>query len=149
MSKKLKKYTFTGFGFPVLLHDVAVKETEGGEEYPDLNVNALEQAVAKTLVRVPTFLTGAKLKFLRKFLKMSLRDLAQELNVPHTNIKLWEDNAKEKTGLEMAQEKQLKYIVLLHIHVLEQKELSKTFFTEQLMSASEDEPLEVEYKFGA
>ncbi|MBI2522540.1 MAG: hypothetical protein HYV97_19120 [Bdellovibrio sp.] len=149
MGKMLKKYTFAGLGFPVLLHDVAVKETEDGEEYPDINMKELEQAVAKALIKGQVPLNGAKLKFLRKLLKLSLRELGQELGVPHTNIKLWEDNAKDKTGLEAAQEKQLKYLVLIHIQVLEQKELSKTFFADIQDSSAINAPIEIEYKYGA
>ena len=149
MEKTLKEYTFTAFGFPILLHDVIVKETEGGEEYLDIDLNALEKLVAKTLIRSPVPLNGAKLKFLRKFLKLSLRDMGKELNVPHTSIKHWEDHFNEKTGLETSQEKQLKYLVLIHIQVLEQKELSKAFFEEIQDTDSLNEPLDVEYKYGA
>jgi len=148
MSKTLKEYTFTAFGFPILLFDVAVKESDIGEEYPDINMKELELAVARALVKLPIPLNGAKLKFLRKFLKLSLRDLGQELGVPHTNIKLWEDNSKEKTGLEVAQERQLKYLVLIHIQSIEQKELSKGFFAETLDISSINTPLEIEYKYG-
>lgn len=149
MDKKLKEYTFTAFGFPVLLHDVVIKETDCGEEYPDINMKELELAVVRALIKNPIPLNGAKLKFLRKFLKLSLRDLGLELSIPHSNIKLWEDNSKDKTGLEVTQEKQLKYLVLIHIQVLEQKELSKGFFSEIQDSSSVNSPLEVEYKYGA
>lgn len=149
MEKTLKEYIFTAFGFPVLLHNVVIKETECGEEYLDINMKALEFVVAKTLIKSSVPFNGAKLKFLRKFLKMSLRDLGQELGVPHTSLKLWEDNSKDKTGLGPSQEKQLKYLVLIHIQVLEQKELSKAFFEDAKEAGPLNAPLEVEYKYGA
>ncbi len=149
MDKKLKEFTFTAFGFPVLLHDVVVKKTECGEEYPDINMKELELTVAKALIKNSTPLNGAKLMFLRKFLKLSLRDLGQELGVPHSNIKLWEDSGKDKTGLATTGEKLLKYLVLIHIQVIEQKELSKGFFSDVEESTSINAPLEIEFKYGA
>ncbi len=150
MSKILKEYVFTSFGFPVLLHNIEVQETECGDEYPNINLKVLEKNTAKALIRGSVTLTGVKLKFLRKFLKMSLRELGRELNIPHSNIKLWEDNAKDKTGLEISQEKQLKYLVLLHIQMVEQKELSKSIFEESIeVVVDSDTPLEIdEYKYG-
>lgn len=149
MEKTLKEYTLTFFGFPVLLSDVVIKETEGGEKYPDINMKALEFVVAKALIKSSIPFNGAKLKFLRKFLKLSLRDLGQELGTPHTSLKLWEDNSKDKTGLTSSQEKKLKYLILIHIQVLEQKELSKVFFEDSKDVGPLNAPLEVEYKYGA
>ena len=146
MSNILKEYTFTAFGFPVLLHDVVIKETECGEEYPDINIKELEVVVVKSLIKSSIPLSGAKLKFLRTFLKLSLRDLGQELGIPHSNIKLWEDNSGDKTGLGVVQEKQLKYLVLIHIQVLEQKELSRAFFEDIQDSSLINAPVEIEYK---
>jgi len=149
MKKTLKEYIFTAFGFPVLLNDVVIKETESGEEYPDINMKLLEFVLAKTLIKSSVSFNGAKLKFLRKFLKLSLRDLGQELGVPHTSLKLWEENSKDKAGLTSSQEKQLKYLILIHIQALEQKELSKAFFEDSKDVGPLNAPLEVEYKYGA
>ena len=149
MKKTLKEYTFTSFGFPVLLNDINIKETECGEEYPDINIKTLELVVVRALIKSSVPFTGAKLKFLRKFLKLSLRDLGYEIGAPHTSLKLWEDDSKEKTGLSSSQEKKLKYLILIHIQVLEQKELSKIFFEDAKDVGSLNAPLEVEYKYGA
>jgi DNA-binding transcriptional regulator YiaG len=143
MKKILEKYIFNGFGFPVVLRDVKLKETPDGEPYPDLNMNWLEEMTAKALIKESAPLSGAKLRFLRKFLDKSLRDLAQELAVPHTSIKHWEDRPKEKTGLSPAHEKQIKYLTFLDIQAREQRQLSKLIFADEPTAYDVNKPLEI------
>jgi DNA-binding transcriptional regulator YiaG len=111
----------------------------------------LEEAVAKTLIASSHSLSGVMLKFLRNFLNLSLRELGQEIDVPHTSLKLWEDGIDKKIGLEMNQEKRLKYLVLLYIQTREQKEFSKTIFESKPQSFLKEGPLEIAsmYKYGA
>lgn len=54
----------------------------------------------KIVINTVIDLNTAKWKFMRTFLSLSLRDLAKQLEIPHPNMKLWEDQAKELTGLE-------------------------------------------------
>lgn len=151
MKRKMEQFIFNAFGFPVLLHDVPIGETESGEEFLDINMKILEEAVAKTLITSSISLTGVMLKFLRKFLNLSLRELGHEMGVPHTSLKLWEDGVDKKTGLEMNQEKRLKYLVLLQIQTIEQKEFSKRIFESTPQSYIQEGPLEIisVYKYGA
>ncbi len=151
MKRKMEKFVFNAFGFPVLLHDVPIGETEGGEEFLDINMKILEEAVVKTLIKSSIVLTGAMLKFLRTFLKLSLRDLGNEIDVPHTSLKLWENNFDKKSGLELNQEKMLKHLVLLHLQTIEQKEFSKCIFDISSHPNLENGPLEIMsmYKYGA
>jgi DNA-binding transcriptional regulator YiaG len=151
MKKKMEQFLFNAFGFPVLLHDVLIGETESGEPYLDINMKILEEAVAKTLIASSHSLSGVKLKFLRNLLNLSLRELGQEIDVPHTSLKLWEDGIDKNTGLEMNQEKRLKYLVLLYIQTREQKEFSKSIFESKPQSFIQEGPLEIAsmYKYGA
>ncbi len=151
MKRKMEKFVFNAFGFPVLLHDVPIGQTESGEDYLDINMKILEEVVAKTLITSSIPLTGVMLKFLRNFLNLSLRELSQEMDVPHTSLKLWEDGIDKITGLELNQEKRLKYLTLLHIQTKEQKEFSKRIFESRPQSYTEEGPLEIisVYKYGA
>jgi hypothetical protein len=78
MKRKMEQFIFNAFGFPVLLHDLPIGETESGEDYLDINLKILEEAVAKALTTSSIPLTGVMLKFLRSFLNLSLRKLSQE-----------------------------------------------------------------------
>ena len=151
MKRKMERFIFNAFGFPILLHDVPIGETESGEEYLDINMKILEEAVAKTLITSSVPLNGVMLKFLRNFLNLSLRELSNEIDVPHTSLKLWEDGVDKKTGLEENREKRLKYLILLHIQTKEQKEFSKRIFESAHLPYLEEGPLEIigVYKYGA
>ena len=151
MKRKMERFIFNAFGFPILLHDVPIGETESGEEYLDINMKILEEAVAKTLITSSVPLTGVMLKFLRNFLNLSLRELSNEMDVPHTSLKLWEDGVDKKIGLEENREKRLKYLILLHIQTMEQKEFSKIIFESAHQQHLQDGPLEIisVYKYGA
>jgi DNA-binding transcriptional regulator YiaG len=151
MKKRINEFIFEAFGFPVLLRDVPVGEADSGEEFLDINMKVLEEVVAKSLITSSITLTGVTLKFLRGFLGLSLRDLGSEIEVPHTSLKLWEDNQDKKTGLDENQEKRLKYLVLLKVHTNEQKEFSKCLFDSKASRQNQEGPLQIlsVYKYGA
>src|ERR1700733_7405619 len=111
MNKTLETYTFTGFGFDVLLKNVVVKKTHG-EEYPDINMNELKLLTAKALLKRPVRMTGHEIKFLRTFLKLSFDVLSEKINVPASTIRSWEAKGKDVTGLSLEQEKVLRIYVI-------------------------------------
>lgn len=43
MKRKMEQFIFNAFGFPVLLHDVPIGETESGEDYLNLSLRELSQ----------------------------------------------------------------------------------------------------------
>lgn len=147
----MERFVFEAFGFPVLLHDVPVSKTSGGEEFLDINMKILEESVAKTLIKSNQTITGVKLKFLRNFLKLSLRSLGSELDVPHTSLKLWEDAPGKETGLELNKKNRLKYLVLMHLQGIEQKEFSREIFDTVIPNSVNEGPLVIvgTYKYGA
>jgi DNA-binding transcriptional regulator YiaG len=123
MKKTIKQYTFNGFGFPIELRNVGIKKTDLGEEYLDLDLKQLELDIVKKIIKSNRRLSGAMLKFLRVFSQLSLRQLAKELQLPHSTIKLWEDQGEQLSGLSFQQFNKLKFLILTYIHHLEQKEL--------------------------
>ncbi|MBL6988724.1 MAG: hypothetical protein ISR65_03065 [Bacteriovoracaceae bacterium] len=148
MSKRLEEYIFTTFGFPVMLRDVEIKETESGEDYIDIDMKALEHIVIKVLLKSKTALSGAKLAFLRKFLNIPTKELGTQMGIATIDLKRWESCTREPTGLTTVQENRLKYFVLLHLQVMEQKELSKQLFSEKYEQIDNNAPLEIdEYKY--
>lgn len=114
MSKVLETYTFTGFGFDVLLKNVVVK-TVNGEEYPDINMNELKFLTAKALLRGPQRLTGYQLKFLRTFLKMSFDDVSKKNIAAASTLRSWENKGHEFTGLSLEQEKAFRIMAINRI----------------------------------
>lgn len=151
MKKKiLEKYIFEGFGFPVILHNVIVDHYDG-EEFPDINFNELRLQTVRALIMSSRALNGAQLQFLRKFMKKSLRDLGEELEVSHAQIKNWEDKSFELTGLTQNQERRLKNHVLNYLLAQEQQFFTDRLLTQEIEHVSDKEPFDPykeELKYG-
>ncbi|HAZ11495.1 MAG: hypothetical protein A2X86_10955 [Bdellovibrionales bacterium GWA2_49_15] len=135
MSNIKEVFTFTGFGFDVLLHNVEIKKIHG-EDYPDININEVKLLTAKGLIKGRERLTGKKLKFLRTFLKISYQTLSEIIDVPASTLRLWEEKGNEGTGLTVPQERQFRVYVLESLLNSEKKYLEK----EIIMAESFDLP---------
>lgn len=135
MSKIKKTYTFSGFGFDVLLHNIEIKEARG-IEYPVINMNEIKLLTAKELLKSRERLTGKKLKFLRTFLKVSYQKLSEIIDIPASTLRLWEDKGDEATGLNAPQERQIRIYAIEHLLDLERRHIEKRI----IMSESFDSP---------
>lgn len=151
MTKKIiEKYIFEGFGFPIILRNIVV-DKHNGEEFPDIDYNELELSMVKALIASPQALNGSHLKFLRKFMKTSLRDIADELGVSHAQIKNWEDNVNEQTGMLPEIERRFKNLTLSHLIALEQKVLSGVLIDQKIIAVKSYEPFDpdkIKLKYG-
>ena len=142
MSKKiLNKFIFEGFGFPIVLHNVVVEKYDG-EEFPEINYNELRERTVKALIMSSKALTGAQLQFLRKYLNRSLRDLGEDLEVSHAQIKNWEDRSLEFTGMTQNQERKLKNHVLNYLISQEQRLLYDKLLIQQIEHIPAEEPFD-------
>ncbi|HXH76857.1 MAG TPA: hypothetical protein VNJ08_17945 [Bacteriovoracaceae bacterium] len=135
MSKFKKTYTFSGFGFDVLLHNVEIKEAHG-EEYPHIDLNEIKLLTAKELLKSKERVTGKKLKFLRTFLKISYQKLSDIIDVPASTLRLWEEKGNEATGMSAPQERQMRIFAIESILNLEKRHFEKQI----IMSESFDTP---------
>jgi DNA-binding transcriptional regulator YiaG len=136
MTNKKETYTFSGFGFDILFHDVEVKEIHG-ETYPDINMNEIKLLTAKELLTNKNKLTGKKLKFLRTFLKLSYQRLSDIIDVPASTLRMWEEKGSEVTGLTVPQERQFRVHGIESLLDLEKRHMEKQI----IMTESFDSPL--------
>lgn len=111
MSKILKNYTFKGFGFDVLLKNISVKSI-AGEDYPDININELKSITAKMLLTSRQRLTGYHIKFLRTYIQMSYDELSEQIHVPASTLRSWENKGSEFTGLSVNHEKAFRIMAI-------------------------------------
>jgi hypothetical protein len=87
-------------GFPILLVDPPMV-TVRGHQVPDVNLRALQEAVFRMLVGKPARLTGAEVRFIRKYLRLRQVDLAEVLNrANHTVVSQWESRGDERAGMD-------------------------------------------------
>ena len=119
--KKLKTYTFKGFGFDILLKNVVIKSIDG-EEYPDINMNELKTQTARTLLNSRQRLTGYQFKFLRTYLKLSFDEVSEKIHIPASTLRSWENKGTDFTGFNLDQEKAFR---ILAVNQILEKEKSK------------------------
>jgi len=109
--KRLKNYIYTGFGFPVKLHDVEMIMFEG-EWHPKIDVRKIAEGIMKSLILQKERLTGNQIKFIRNYFSMSLRQFAKVVNESHAAIKKWEDFGDDITNMD----KNIEIMLRLHIY---------------------------------
>ena len=76
----MKKVTYSGLGFPIILEGVKTREFRG-EILPDINHRELEDLVFKTLLWLPAHFSGAHLSFVRGYMGLSQKEFATMLGL--------------------------------------------------------------------
>jgi DNA-binding transcriptional regulator YiaG len=101
---RVKKITYNGLGFPILLEGVKTREFRG-EVLPVINHRKLEDQVFKTLLWLPAHFSGAYLSFVRGYMGLSQKEFATALGLKtHATISGWESKENKATGMPAATE---------------------------------------------
>ncbi len=87
--RKIKTFVYEAFGFPVKLINVPMRKVIG-EWVIDVNIHALQKAILRALINKSTPLHGAELRFIRKYLNMSMTEFGMIFDVTHAAISKWE-----------------------------------------------------------
>lgn len=95
----MKKIKYNGLGFPINLIRVKTREFRG-ETIPDINHRELEDQVFKILLWLPAHFSGAHLSFVRGYMGLSQKELANMLGLKtHATISGWEGKENKVTGM--------------------------------------------------
>lgn len=138
------EYTYTDLGFPIILKDVIIVE-DRGYEYPLINHNGIMLQAAYSLVTDHQKLDGARLRFIRRFMNLSLDQFAEVVgSISKSTLHKWEN---EKISICDFSDEQLRSIYLeLRNDIIKQigkkmdREIVKDFSEGQEIS-----PLRIEY----
>ncbi len=114
MSKILKSFLDTGFGFPVYLLNVPMIEVRG-HWTPDINYSALSKRLLRALAKKPARLTGNELRFIRNSFELTLKEFAEKFYVSHPAVIKWEKAENEPTNMQWATEKDIRMFVHLQV----------------------------------
>lgn len=96
----MQNVVFRELGFPVVLVGTPTVELRG-ERVPDVNLKDLQEQVFRFLVTKRSRLTGAEVRFIRKYRRLRQADLAAILNMAtHSVVSQWEGRQDEPTGME-------------------------------------------------
>jgi len=96
----MEKMIFMELGFPIMLVNPPVVEIRG-HLLPDINLKEIQKIVFQLLIIKPVRLTGAEVRFIRKYLRYRQIDFARMLNMSnHSVISQWENQEDSFTGME-------------------------------------------------
>lgn len=92
----IAEYTYEELGFPVVLKDIVIVE-DRDYEYPLINHSAVVLQAAFSLVMENQNLDGARIRFIRRFIGLSLDQLAEVIgDISKSTLHKWESD-KNKT----------------------------------------------------
>ena len=94
--KHVKKFTYDGLGFPVVLIDISLVNVRGIWT-PAIDYNKLQKTVLFELSQKPGPLTGDEIHFIRAYFEMSLEVFGKHLETTEIAVSNWE-KAKNKPG---------------------------------------------------
>lgn len=99
MSENIVPYD--GLGFLIYLINPPLLTLPDGTEIPAPNMRTLQKAVFQLLIEKPARLTGAEIRFVRKYLRLKQAELAALLHLSnHSAVSQWETREGEPTGME-------------------------------------------------
>ena len=110
--KRINRFVYRGFGFPVVLRmNVPLVKVRGAWTL-DLNLNELSLRVLELLALGHARLTGKQVKFIRHALSMTLEQFGSRFGVSHPAVIKWERAADKPTAMTWAVEKDIRLEVL-------------------------------------
>lgn len=86
---KTETFVYEGLGFPIILVNAPMRKTLG-EWVIDIDFNKLRNVALNFLINKPSALTAEEIRFIRKYLAMTLRDFGNALGVSHVAVLKWE-----------------------------------------------------------
>jgi DNA-binding transcriptional regulator YiaG len=110
--RKTDKFIYKGLGLPIKLVNVPMKRVLG-EWAIDIDFNKLQSVVLHCLLYKPAPLNGDELRFIRKFLEMSMTAFGKIFGVSHVAVVKWEGG---KTRIPLSTDVYIRLYVLNYLH---------------------------------
>jgi transcriptional regulator with XRE-family HTH domain len=131
--KIVKKYTYDGFGFPVILSHVPCRLIRDVWT-PFVSFEKLAQAVLYFLCCSEEPLTGNQVFFIRQHMELTGDALAEVLGVTQAAVSKWEKKGNQIAKIEPAIEFCLRLAALNHLEKGGIELLTKNFLDKHLLS---------------
>ena len=131
---KIKTFVYKGLGIPIKLINVPMKK-KFDEWCIAIDMNKLMRCVLEAIIRKPSALTGAELRYVRKYLEMTLEEFGDTFGVSHVSVLNWEtENCKISPAMEL-------YIRLYVLNFLRAKDAEfRAFYNELTLPKLSERP---------
>lgn len=116
MKKIRKKFLYEGFGFPVAFLNVPMVKIRG-DWTPDVDYSEIAKGLLMMMAAHPTRLTGSKVRFIRHYFKMTLKQFADRFVVKHPAVIKWENFGSSAVTMAWGTEKDIRLFVLDELQV--------------------------------
>jgi DNA-binding transcriptional regulator YiaG len=125
--KKVKNYSYEGFGFPIELDEVEMIFIDS-DWHPKIDLQKLADEVIVKIAIQESRLTGSQVKFIRNYYSMSLRDFAQKVvHESHMAVSKWEKKGDLITNMNTNTEHELRLYIIENIHKKNRESKSKFY----------------------
>src|ERR1700722_2350825 len=144
--RKTETFVYEGLGFPIKLIQCPMKKVFG-EWVLDINLGQLQIDMVKKLIYKPVPLTGAELRFIRKFLELSLDAFGKLVGVTHPAVLKWE---KDQVTINPATEIYIRLYVLQHLQAKDKefRNLYEQISIENLIKHKHDKQIPLSIRLG-
>jgi len=89
--QKKKTFVYTGLGIPVKLVNAPMRKM-AGEWILDLDMELLQRVVLEALIHKPTLLSGTEIRYIRKYMYLSMVEFSKVFGVSHVSVSKWENS---------------------------------------------------------
>jgi len=109
--KVQKEFIYEGLGFPVILHNVPMREIRGIWTL-DINLNVLQKVVLLALAHHPSDLTGNQVRFIRNWLNLTQSEFGKLFAVTHPAVVKWEKAENKGSKINVTTQRDLRLWLL-------------------------------------
>jgi DNA-binding transcriptional regulator YiaG len=123
MEKLVKRFTYDGLGFPLILTDVVLVKARGVWT-PAIDYNKLQKVVLVALSHKPFPLTGNEVHFVRACFEMTLQTFGKYFGVTHVAVMNWEKTKNQPAKISPPAE------LYVRLFILDKLKISNQIFRE-------------------
>lgn len=109
--KKVKRFTYEGLGFPVVLVNVNLVEKRGVWT-PAIDYNKFQKQVLIALSHKTAALTGNEIHFIRTYFDMTLEGFGEQFGLTHVAILNWEKSGDKSAKINPTTELCIRLMIL-------------------------------------
>lgn len=136
--KKRVTFVYKDLGLPVKLVNAPMKKVSG-EWVIDLDMELLQRVVLEAVIHKPSLLSGLEIRYIRKYMYLSLEEFGTIFGVSHAAVSKWEN---ARNGISPALDICIRLYVMEYLKVKD-VEFRKLYRNLDLSKLSKDKKVDL------